>query len=220
MGLRARRTTSEQSTAGGAAVAEKPEATVNTQVEETPVQTNTAATPPQQQQTASTPAVQNNAVATSGGNAMADMNAGILDNIDDMNIGGNYVTMDGSVFLYKAADETAESIEAQIVYGKRYYQWYDEENQRYNDSDTKLDDRYKLKFEIRWMEDVEGEMQEHTMSLPTASAMNFINYVKGLTKQGLGVGQVITKFTISRQQNKDQGIRYSRTEFENLGVPQ
>lgn len=148
---------------------------------------------------------------------MTDMNAGILDNIDDMDIGGNYVTMDGSEFLYKAAQETAPTIDAVITYGKRFYQWYDEENQQYHNSDTKLDDRYKLKFEVRWNEDVDGESQEHIMSLPTASAMNFISYVKALSKKGFGVGQVVTRFSISRQHNKDLNIRYSRTEFEMVG---
>lgn len=168
---------------------------------------------------ATTPAVQNTQApaVNNNPNQMADINAGILDNIDDLNIGGNYVTMDGSEFLYKASEETAPTIDAVITYGKRFYQWYDEDNQKYHNSDTKLDDRYKMKFEIRWFEEVDGEPQEHIMTLPTSSAMSFINYVKGLAKQGIGVGQVVTRMSISRQHNKELNIRYSRTEFENVG---
>lgn len=173
----------------------------------------------QEQVQTQAPAVQNTqAPAVSNNpNQMASVNAGILDNIDDLNVGGNYVTMDGSEFLYKASEETAPTIDAVITYGKRFYQWYDEDNQKYHNSDTKLDDRYKMKFEIRWFEEVDGEPQEHIMTLPTSSAMSFINYVKALAKQGIGVGQVVTQMSISRQHNKELNIRYSRTEFENVG---
>lgn len=155
------------------------------------------------------------------GNIIADMNDGILDNIDGMEIGGNYVTMDGSEFLFKASNETAKEIDIVVTYGKRFYQWFDEDNQQYHNSDSKLDDRYKMKFEIRWEEEVDGEPTEFIMTLPTSSAMNFINYVKTLAQQGLRINQVVTRLSISRQVAKsDNKIRYSRTEFEKVEVLQ
>jgi hypothetical protein len=161
-----------------------------------------------------TPAVNNNP------NQMAVMNAGILDNIDDITGGGNYVSIDGTNFLYKASNETATEIIMVVSFGKRFYQWFDEDNNKYNNSDTKLDDRYKLKFEIRWFEEgEEGEPTEYIMTLPTASAMNFIDYVKAQAKAGFAINQIYTKMTISRQENRnDKKIRYSRVEFENVGV--
>lgn len=200
MGLKANRSKVQQ-TAGDTAVE-------NEQVQEQAPVTNT-------------PAVRKTtAPATNKGNAaLQDLNAGILDNIEDIGSGGNYVTMDGSNFLYKASQEQASEIEAVITYGKRFYQWYDEENERYNNSDTKLDDRYKLKFEIRWFEEVEEEPIEHIMSLPTASSMRFIDYVRDLAKnKGVGVGQVVTKMTVSRQKRQGSNDRYSRTEFEMVGM--
>lgn len=166
------------------------------------------------QRQASAPAVKN------GGNAMADMNAGILDNIDDLNVGGNYVTIDGSEFLYKDTNEVSKEIDLVVSFGKRFYQWYDEDNEQYHNSDTKLDDRYRMKFEIRWLESQgeDEEPKEYIMSLPTASAMSFLTYVKALANKGYGVGQVITRMTISRQQRKGTNDRYSRAEFEMIGT--
>jgi hypothetical protein len=176
-------------------------------------QTQTQASVPATRKPSAPPASSNK------NSALADLNAGILDNIDDLGSGGNYVTMDGSEFLYKASNESAPEIEAIITYGKRFYQWYDEDNSQYHNSDTKLDDRYKMKFEIRWYEEVDEEAVEHIMTLPTASAMRFIDYVRDLAKnKGLGVGQVVTKMTISRQQRKDSKDRYSRTEFEMVSL--
>jgi hypothetical protein len=87
----------------------------------------------------------------------------------------------------------------------------------FHNSDTKLDNRYKLKFEIKWDEEEDGDVKEYTMSLSTTSAIQFINYVQGLAKQGIGVGQVVTKMTISRQKRQGSNDRYSRAEFENVG---
>lgn len=216
MGLGARRNVGSRSVNQGAQHVQEVTETQHVEdavVASTPTeQPNTPAT-----RTAGTPAVP----ANRGGNVMADMNAGILENIDDMNIGGNYVTMDGSEFLYKNTQETAKEIDIVVSYGKRFYQWFDEANNQYHNSETKLDDRYKMKFEIRWLEQGEDgdEPTEYTMTLPTASAMNFVNYVKSLATNGYRINQVITRLSISRQvAQSDSKIRYSRTEFENVGV--
>lgn len=214
MGLKANRGRQPKAPQGGNNVAQSQEQAptvtanggVHDQTPETPAN-NVPAQAPQAQ-----------APARSGGNQIADVNAGVLDNVDDMDIGGNYVTMDGSEFLYKNSNETATEIDIVVTYGKRFYQWYDEDNQQYHNSDQKLDDRYKMKFEIRWQEDEDGEATEYIMTLPTASAMNFVSYVKGLAKNGLRINQVMTRLTISRQKSQDGQFRFSRTEFENLGI--
>lgn len=170
----------------------------------------------EQTQTTTTPATTNqaNKPAVNNPNQMAIVNDGILDNIEDMNIGGSYVTVDGSEFLFKATDERVNELDIVVSYGKRFYQYYDEAEGQYHNADTKLDDRYKLKFEIRW---VDEEGTEHIMTLPTSSAMNFITYVKQLAQQGFSVGAVVTRLTVSRQQSQDGKYRYSRVEFENAG---
>lgn len=168
------------------------------------------------------PAVQGSGAVVVPG-TVQDLNAGILDNIDGMGNAGNFVTMDGSNFLFKADNTEAPSIDLIVTYGKRYYQWVEEngESKTYHDSDVKLDDRYRLKFEMHWLEDsaVEGdeplEMQFH---LPTASAMRFISYVTQLSKAGFGVGSVVTQATISRQTRTGTTDRYSRTEFTMIGI--
>lgn len=132
---------------------------------------------------------------------------------------GNYVSVDGSDFLYKATNTAVQSIDIVVSYGKRFYQWVDETNPAakvFNNSDTKLNDNYKLKFEIRWLEQGEeegDEAVEYTMSLSTTSAMQFIDYVKKLANAGMGIGQVWSRMTISRHENK-QKDRYSRVDFE------
>jgi len=215
-GLSARRPgasagTAPQGTAGSNALKED----VNAQDTQEQVQAHVQEQANEQVQQ-SAPAVRNNAPAVSG-NATADLNMGILENIEDMSGGGNYVTVDGSDFLYKDSNGTTPEIELVVTYGKRYYQWVDEsdpENKVYHDSDTKLDNRYKLKFEIKWIEEVDGEPKEYTLSLSTTSAIQFVNYVQSLAKQGLGVGNVITKATISRHQRKGSNDRYSRVDFQ------
>jgi hypothetical protein len=147
------------------------------------------------------------------------MNAGVLENIDGMGNTGNFVSVDGSDFLYKGTNTTATNIDIVVSYGKRFYQWVDETNpdaKVFNNSDTKLNDNYKLKFEVRWLEQGEEEGDEpveYTISLSTTSAMQFIDYVKNLLKAGLGVSQVWTRMTISRHENKVKD-RYSRVDFE------
>lgn len=174
----------------------------------------------QHQETTHVPAQRQTSAPATTGNQLADLNAGILENVEDLTGGGNYVTVDGQEFLYKDSNETTPEIEIVVAGGKRFYQWVDEtdpDNKQYHNSDTKLDNRYKLKFELRWYEEVDGEALEYIMSLGTTSAIQFINYVQALAKQGKGVGQVVTKMTLSRQVSKDGKNRYSRVEFANIG---
>lgn len=211
MGLRARRTT----VAGTAGVTNQAN---NTQPQYEETQTQQQA--PTQRQQVPAQRTQASAPAVATGNALADLNAGILENVEDLTGGGNYVTIDGESFLYKDSNETASEIELVVSAGKRFYQYVDEsdpENKQYHNSDEKLDNRYKLKFEIKWMEEVDGEPKEYIMTLSTTSAIQFINYVTGLAKQGKGVGQVVTRLSISRQVSQDGKNRYSRVEFEYVG---
>lgn len=198
------------------------QATHQTQAAAQPQATTPAPEPQVTAQVNQVPAVQGNGAVVVPG-TVQDLNAGILDNIDGMGNTGNFVTMDGSNFLFKADNTEAPSIDLIVTYGKRYYQWVEEngESKTYHDSDVKLDDRYRLKFEMHWLEDgaTEGdeplEMQFH---LPTASAMRFINYVTQLSKAGFGVGSVVTQATISRQTRTGTSDRYSRTEFTMIGI--
>lgn len=196
-----------------------------------PVQTAPPVTPPpvvnqvpptQTTPRANVPAVQSSgAVAVPG--TVQDLNAGILDNIEGMGNAGNFVTMDGSEFLYKSDNTVVNSIDLVVIYGKRYYQWVEEigDSKTYHDSDVKLDDRYRLKFEIHWLEDgAEAGDEPITMQfhLPTASAMRFIDYVGQLSKAGFGIASVVTRVTISRQVQKGKENRYSRAEFTMVGI--
>ena len=153
-------------------------------------------------------------VHTGNVSAVAQVNAGVLEGFEDLSGGGNYVTVDGTDFLYKDTNETAKEIEMVIASGKRFYQWVDEsdpENKVFHDSPTKLDNRYKLKVEIRWYEEEDGEEKEYIMSLSTTSSIQFINYIQALAKQGKGVGNVVTKATISRQQRKGHTDKSDRS---------
>jgi hypothetical protein len=168
------------------------------------------------------PAVRQQAnVAAAPEGSIENLNAGILDNIDGLGNGGNFVTMDGSEFLYKATDERLKEIDLIVNYGKRYYQWVEEdgESKIFHNSDAKLDDRYKFKFEIHWEEEPEeGQIKEMQFHMPTASAMRFVDYVKELAKNGFGIGQVVTRLSISRQIQKNSQNRYSRAEFTMVGT--
>lgn len=209
MALKATRPTVGANTGAGAVAPQQPVATPAPQVAPAPQVTAVA---PVQQPTAP-------AVAGAAG-ALADLNAGILDNIDNLGNSGNYVSMDGSEFLYKATEERTQAIDLIVNYGKRYYQWVEEngESKIFHDSDTKLDDRYKLKFEVKWDEETkEGDVSTAQFHMPTASAMRFIDYVKELAKAGYGVGNVVTRMTISRQLQKGTTNRYSRAEFTMVG---
>lgn len=153
-----------------------------------------------------------------GNGNVASLNAGVLENVDGVGNIGNYVIVDGSDFLYKSSDRKAQYLDVNIHYGKRFYQWVDETNpnaKQYHNSDTKLDDRYKLKMEIRWYEPGEdNEPVEYIMSLSTTSSIQFLDFVKKLAKAGLGVGQVWTRMTISRHNRPNSTERYSRVDFE------
>lgn len=132
---------------------------------------------------------------------------------------GNFVTIDGTNFLYKASNETVPYIDMVIGYGKRFYQYVDEtdpNNKKFYNADTKLDQNYKLKFELKWQEEREEgeEPTEFTTTLSTTSTMNFMEYFKGLSKLGFAVNAVGTRMTGSRQVSKDGKNRYSRVEFE------
>jgi hypothetical protein len=172
---------------------------------------------------ANAPAVQQQRAVVPAG-ALANLNAGILEGIDDLGGTGNYVTVDGTNLLYKASNEEATHIDMVIHYGKRFYQWVDEtdpQSKKFHNADTKLDSRYKLKFEIKWYEDRgDEEPTEFTHTCSTTSAMNFIEYVKALAAKGLGVNQVVTRVTASRQVSQDGKNRYSRAEFEAFDLEQ
>ena len=151
---------------------------------------------------------------------ISNLNSDILGNIDGMGNAGNFVSMDGSEFFYKSLDLRVPSIDLIITSGKRYYQWVEEigDSKTFHDSDTKLNDFYKLKFEIHWEEEVtEGDITEPQFHMPTASAMRFIDYVKALAQSGYGVGNVVTRMTVSRQVQKNSTNRYSRAEFTMVG---
>jgi hypothetical protein len=168
-----------------------------------------------------TPQASAPAVASGGGSQMAQLNAGILEGIDD--VGGNYVSLDANQFLYKVSNTLVDFVDLIVKGGKRFYQWVDEsgENKVYHNADTKLDDRYKYKFEIRWdeAEDEESEPTEYTMSLSTTSALNFTNvYVKKLATAGYAVNQVITRMTTSKQRSRDGKNSFFRVEFEAFNV--
>lgn len=211
MGLRATKPGATTTTGAGASAPANPApVSAPAQTTEAPASTAVATRPAQ-------------SVAPSAGNvagAVSNLNAGILDNIDGLGNAGNYVTMDGTNFLYKATEAYTDHIDIIVKYGKRYYQWVEEngESKIFHDSDSKLDDRYKLKFEIHWDEETEeGEVSEAQFHMPTASAMRFIDYVKELAKQGYGIGAVVTRMTISRQVQKGSTNRYSRAEFTMVG---
>jgi hypothetical protein len=201
MALRARRP--------GATAGQTEGANTEVQTQDAPPATQSA--PPAQRQASAPPA------PTGKISQVAEVNAGILEGFEDLSGGGNYVTVDGTTFLYKDSNETTTELEIIVASGKRYYQWVDEsdpENKVFHDSPTKLDNRYKLKVEIRWFEEAEeGESVEYIMNLSTTSSIQFINYVQALAKQGKGVGSVVTKATISRHQRKGSSDRYSRVDF-------
>ena len=64
------------------------------------------------------------------------------------------------------------------------------------------------------MEDENGEAQELQLSLSETSAINFIEYLKKLTKAGYGVNQVVTKITVSRESNPSKGWVWSKAQFQ------
>lgn len=155
----------------------------------------------------------------------AEMNAGVLDNIDDVDDMGCFIKVDGESFVIPDGSDNGlrtREIQSIISYGKKFYQWVDEtdpENKVFHNEDIKLNENYKMKFELRFMldlsaEDTEGEPKEFTLTLSPTSAFNFISYFQKLKKLGFGVGNVVTRFTISRQTRTGTKDKYSRVEFE------
>lgn len=148
--------------------------------------------------------------------SVAQMNAGVLEGVDNLST-GNYVKIDGESIVLPDGQRLRE-IDILVSYGKKDYKFVDESdpaNKRYFKSDTKLNDNYKLNFTlIWWMEDENGEAQELQLSLSETSAINFIEYLKKLTKAGYGVNQVVTKITVSRESNPGKGWVWSKAQFQ------
>lgn len=169
--------------------------------------------------------------ATQGANALAPqagsiqaLNNGVLENIADMQTEStSFVSFAGGQFYFKASEEFKQEIVVQIVKGKRIFQKYDDVENRYITSETKIDNSYKFKFQVYFVladptKDPNDEAQTYLLTLPTASAMQFVNYVKRLAKeQGLGVDKVRTKMWATHQVNKDKQ-HYSRVAFEALDL--
>ena len=156
---------------------------------------------------------------TPGG--VVDMNKDIFENIDGLDFVGNFVGMDGESFVYRGTnpERRVRNITCYVSGGKRFYQWVDESDpasKQFHSSDTKVDDRYKLRFDVKWNEQAseDEEPKEYTMTLPTSSAMNFINFLKDLSKKGYGIGQILLRMSISRQTQQGTTNKYSRCEFE------
>ena len=196
--------------------------------------------PPQQQQPQyQAPNTQNAVAARETGavarpSDVADLNAGILEGLSGIGE-SNRVGMDGSDFEYKdGTNRRARELNVVITYGRKLYQYWDDNNTLCESTDGKVSvdgivcatcqfkrsKECKFKFEIRWLEPDEEteEPKELIFTLPTVSAIEFVNYVKALAKEGLGVGQVVTRMRIERRQ-KDVN-KYSAVVFENAGLAQ
>ena len=194
---------------------------------------------PQQQQQYQAPNTQNAVAARETGavarpSDVADLNAGILEGLSGIGE-SNRVGMDGSDFEYKdGTNRRARELNVIITYGRKLYQYWDDNNTLCESTDGKVSvdgivcatcqfkrsKECKFKFEIRWLEPDEEteEPKELIFTLPTVSAIEFVNYVKALAKEGLGVGQVVTRMRIERRQ-KDVN-KYSAVVFENAGLAQ
>jgi len=117
-----------------------------------------------------------------------------------------------------------DSLEIKLLGGRKVYQFFDEDSNTYYKSyDGKFTEDgepisnypgMRHMYELDWEEEVDGEMKEHQLVLSPTSRYSFLDYAKKLAKQvpPLGVGDVTTIVTASRQQNKD-GQRYSKAEF-------
>lgn len=171
---------------------------------------------------------ESNVPATQGANALApqasggsiqELNRGVLENIDDWNDSVSYVSFENTGgFTFKESGETVNELDVLIVRGERIYQKYDEELGKYITEKTKVDDSYKLKFNIWFVladDDVDEneEVTQYKLTLPTASTMVFLRYADRLAKAGYAVNQVRTKMTWTRQENK-QKQKFARAAFE------
>jgi hypothetical protein len=157
-----------------------------------------------------------NAVMPQG--ALQRLNEGVLENIDDVSMGESYVSLVQGSYLFKDTNQMEKEIVVQIVRGRRIYQKFDEEQNRYVESDVKLDNDYKFKINLWFVladdaADPEDEAQLYKITLPTASAMVFIGYAEKLAKAGYAVNQVRTKMFTTPQQNKNKQ-HYFRAGFE------
>lgn len=140
----------------------------------------------------------------------------VLEGIEEWNL-GNYVTMDGSEFYIKSLEKRVTELTIIPSYAKQFYYWHDEANNIHHEEDKKLDDRYSMKIRLEWMDYIEGEEepQKFIFTMPTASAMQFREYVQKLRDEGTPLGSVWTHITITREEKKIDGktVRFSKAKF-------
>lgn len=175
-----------------------------------------------------------NAVAVNGNgvvqNNVAELNAGVVEGIENLTT-SNRVAMDGTDFEYKGEDRREREIIMNVSRARRVNQFWDEDGnlcQSYDGKQStdglvcasceqKRNKLCKFKFEVYWFEPGNEEATEYLMTLPTVSAIGFTNYLKTLSKEGLGVHQVMTKISIERRTNPNNNNKYSVALFENAG---
>lgn len=165
-------------------------------------------------------------------NALTKLNEGVVEGLDGIG-GGNRVSIDGTDFEYRNQDRRAREITMVVNFARRVYQYWDDNSnlcQSY-DGKTSTDGllcatcehkrakECKFKFEVYWNEETEdGMIEEFVITLPTVSAIQFVNYLKALAREGLGVGQVITQMTIRRETNTANNNKYSVVQFKKVGL--
>lgn len=91
----------------------------------------------------------------------------------------------------------------------------------------------KMKYEIKvfevvpadegWVyadvDETSNEPREVVWTMPTTTAMRFMEYYNTLKKAGYGIGQVATHVTVKRiTAQKDKNIKYSQAEFEGISL--
>lgn len=172
------------------------------------------------------------APVASGTNKVADLNMGVVEGLDGIG-GGNRVSIDGTDFEYKNQDRRARELNIVVNFARRVYQYWDENSSLCQSYDGKVSTdglicatcehkrskACKFKFEINWIEvDDDGVEEEFIITLPTVSAIAFVNYLKALAKEGLGVGQVITNMSIRRETNTANNNKYSVVQFKKAGL--
>jgi hypothetical protein len=202
-------------------------AAVNTSV----AQVQPAVEPVNTQQGVNLPATQQGgAIAARNDINIAEINAGILEGLDGIG-DSNRVGIDGTEFEYKSSGRRERELNIVVNYGRKVYQFWDENSSLCQSFDGKTSTdglvcatcehkrakECKFKFEIRWLEldEEAGEPVEFILTLPTVSAIEFVNYIKALAKEGLAVNQVVTNMKIERRQ-KDNN-KYSAVLFECAG---
>ncbi len=146
----------------------------------------------------------------------------------------NRVGIDGTEFEFKQSESRVKELNIVVSTGRKVFQYWDENKTLCQSFDGKVSTDQlvcatcdhkkskdcKFKFEIRWLslnEETE-EPEEFIMTLPTVSAINFVNYIKKLAKEkGLGVHEVVTNMKIERRVNTSNNSKYSVVNFENVG---